>query len=87
MSDNSLAKEYDLIVIGSGMGGGTLVRSLQGCGLRIGIVERGGFLPREEANWNPTAVFLEDRYKPGERWLDKEGREFNPSIHYFVGGN
>jgi choline dehydrogenase-like flavoprotein len=78
---------YDIIVIGSGAGGGTLAYWLAPSGKRILIIERGGYLPRERENWNAEAVFGEERYKAGETWHDKNGRPFHPGIHYWVGGN
>ena len=41
---------YDLIIIGSGAGGG-LALKLAPSGKRILLLERGGFLPREKQNW------------------------------------
>ena len=39
--------DYDVIVIGSGAGGGTLVRHLAPSGKRVLLLERGDWLPRE----------------------------------------
>lgn len=78
---------YDVIIIGTGAGGGTLARTLAPSGKRILILERGGFLPREQENWSSHAVFVENRYKAHEAWLDKDGNTFHPGIHYYVGGN
>ena len=78
---------YDVIIIGSGAGGGTLAYRLAPSGRRILIIERGGYLPRERENWNAEAVFGEERYKAVETWHDKDGRAFHPGIHYWVGGN
>jgi len=78
---------YDVIVIGSGAGGGTLVHELAPTGIRILVVERGGHLPREKQNWDSFAVFAADRYKADETWTDGEGAAFRPEIHYYVGGN
>ncbi|MBX3356933.1 MAG: GMC family oxidoreductase [Phycisphaeraceae bacterium] len=78
---------YDVIIIGSGAGGGTLARHLAPSGKRILIVERGGFLPREWANWDPKAVFEEQRYLAKETWYDRDDRPFTPFTHYCVGGN
>ena len=82
-----MATPYDVIIIGTGAGGGTLAAKLAPTGLRILILERGGYLPREKENWSSEAVFQEGRYKSGETWLDKDGEEFHPENHYFVGGN
>jgi choline dehydrogenase-like flavoprotein len=78
---------YDLIVIGSGPGGATLAQRLAPTGIRILILERGGYLPRETANWSSNAVFVEGRYQTTELWRDSDGREFQPGLHYYVGGN
>jgi len=82
----NLLNEYDVIIIGSGAGGGTLAHKLAPSGKRILILERGGYLPREKENWNPTDVFVKNRYVAKENWYDKEGKPFQPGIHYFVGG-
>lgn len=79
--------KYDVIIIGTGAGGGTLVHKLAPSGKKILILERGGFLPREEDNWNTKAVFIDNKYKAKETWLDKDGNDFHPGIHYYVGGN
>lgn len=78
---------YDIIIIGSGAGGGTMAHSLAPTGKKILLIERGDYLPREKENWDPSAVFLENRYTTEERWLDKDGKHFRPGTHYFVGGN
>ncbi len=78
---------YDIIIIGTGAGGGTLSYALASTGKRILLLERGGFLPREKENWDPGAVFVQNRYKTHEVWYDKDGQEFRPGTHYYVGGN
>src|SRR5215467_11369726 len=78
---------YDIIIIGTGAGGGTLAYRLAPTGKRILVLERGDFLPREKQNWDTTAVFLESKYKAKETWYGKDGRPFQPGIHYYVGGN
>jgi choline dehydrogenase-like flavoprotein len=78
---------YDLIIIGTGAGGGTLAYHLAPSGKRILLLERGGYLPREKDNWDAQAVFVESKYRAKETWLDKDGKEFLPGIQYYVGGN
>jgi choline dehydrogenase-like flavoprotein len=78
---------FDLIIIGSGAGGGTVARELAGTGAKILIVERGDFIPQEDQNWNPTSVWRDLRYRTTETWLDEAGRPFRPYTHYCVGGN
>ncbi len=78
---------YDIVIIGSGAGGGTMAHALSSTGARILIVERGDFVPQEDENWDPEAVWKHLRYQTRERWLDARGREFPPYSHYNVGGN
>ncbi|HEY9378024.1 MAG TPA: GMC family oxidoreductase [Jiangellaceae bacterium] len=81
-----MADEYDVIIVGSGAGGGTLAHRLAPSGKRVLILERGDWLPREIENWDPTAVFVENRYVSADTWYDENGQPFQPQIHYFVGG-
>jgi choline dehydrogenase-like flavoprotein len=78
---------YDVIVIGTGAGGGTLAHRLAATGKRILLIERGGFVPREKENWDSHAVVVENRYHVADAWQDKDGDEFHPGTHYYVGGN
>jgi choline dehydrogenase-like flavoprotein len=78
---------YDIIIIGTGAGGGTMAQALSATDARILVLERGDFVPQEEQNWSPNAVWRELRYQTREHWLDDRGREFRPYTHYNVGGN
>ncbi len=78
---------YDVIIIGAGAGGGTVAYSLAPTGKRILILERGGYLPKEEDNWNAEAIFQGRKYQIQEQWLDKNERGFLPQAFYNVGGN
>lgn len=82
-----MTTRYDIIIIGTGPGGGTLAYKLAPSGKKILLLERGGYLPREKDNWNSRTVFIENRYKAKETWRDKDGNPFHPGIHYNVGGN
>ncbi len=83
-----MATAFDIIIIGTGMGGGTLAYALRDSGARVLLLERGDTLPREAQNWQVGAVFDEKRYKPAEQWIDaRDGTTFQPGVHYFVGGN
>jgi choline dehydrogenase-like flavoprotein len=82
-----MAEHYDVIIIGTGAGGGTLAHRLAPSGKRILVLERGGYLPREPENWDSKEVFLKSRYVTTERWFDKTGASFRPHAQYFVGGN
>ena len=78
--------DYDVIIIGSGAGGGTLAGHLAPSGKRILILERGDWLPREIENWDADEVFVKNRYVSKDTWYDDRGKGFQPGIHYYVGG-
>src|SRR5262245_20741312 len=79
-------KRFDVIIIGSGAGGGTLARQLAPSGKNVLILERGYWLKREAQNWDATAVFVQNRYVSTDTWYDRDGRPFQPQVHDFVGG-
>ena len=66
-------EHYDVIIIGTGAGGGTLAHKLAPSGKRILLLERGGYLPREPENWDSREVFRKERYLDDELWYDKDG--------------
>ncbi|HVL69515.1 MAG TPA: GMC family oxidoreductase [Vicinamibacterales bacterium] len=82
-----MQRSFDIVVIGSGAGGGTIAHALAETSARLLIVERGDFIPQEAENWDPVAVWKHLRYQTRETWLDRHGREFRPYTHYNVGGN
>ena len=78
---------YDVIIIGSGVGGSVTARKLSEAGARVLILERGDFVPREPENWSVDTVFFQKKYKAVDTWLDKNGRPFDPGAYYNVGGS
>ena len=80
-----MSERYDVIIIGSGAGGGTLAHRLAFSGKRILILERGDWLPREAGNWRVEDVFGGNRYISADAWLLPDGKQFQPQVHYFVG--
>jgi choline dehydrogenase-like flavoprotein len=78
---------YDVIIIGTGAGGGTLAHRLAPSGKRILLLERGDYVPREPDNWSPRAVNVEARYNTRESWRDRNGKPLHPHTNYWVGGN
>jgi choline dehydrogenase-like flavoprotein len=78
---------YDVIVIGTGAGGGTLARKLAPSGKSILLLERGEHVPREKENWSTRAVHVEGRYQTKEVWRDRSGKPLHPHTNYCVGGN
>ncbi|MGW6929779.1 GMC oxidoreductase [Lentzea sp. NPDC054927] len=81
-----MSEHYDVIIVGTGAGGGTLANVLGHAGKRILLLERGEFLPREKENWDPDQVRANGRYVSRDTWYDDEGRPFQPKVYYFVGG-
>jgi choline dehydrogenase-like flavoprotein len=80
-------QHYDLIIVGTGAGGGTLLHKLAPTGKKILVLERGNFLPKENENWNAVEVFGKGRYNAQEQWYDISGEPFRPQTNYWVGGN
>jgi choline dehydrogenase-like flavoprotein len=78
---------YDVIIVGSGPGGGTMAWRLAKTGKRVLLLERGDYLTRERENWDSQAVFNDARYQAKETWYGADGKSFHPGLHYFVGGN
>lgn len=79
-------KSYDVVIIGSGVGGASVALQLAGSDARVLIVERGPSLPREAQNWDAEEVFGARRYHAPETWW-ADGRPFKPGTFYYVGGN
>jgi choline dehydrogenase-like flavoprotein len=82
-----VSDHYDVIIIGSGAGGGTLAYRLAPAGKRVLLLERGDYLPRERDNWSSTQVFVRGKYLPPESWFDRHHNPFQPEVNYYVGGN
>jgi choline dehydrogenase-like flavoprotein len=81
-----VAEDFDVIIVGTGAGGGTLAHTLAPTGKQILLLERGDFLTRETENWDPGQVFVDGRYISPDTWYDRDGTPFQPQVHYFVGG-
>ena len=78
--------DHDVVIIGSGVGGGAVAHQLAGSRSRVLILERGPQLPREPQNWDIEAVFCDNRYRTTDTWY-ADGRPFTPGMFYFVGGH
>lgn len=63
-------REPDILIVGSGMGGGALAYGLKDCGLKVQVIERGTFLPREKENASVDEVFHKKRYRSVDVWTD-----------------
>ena len=80
-------ERYDVIIVGTGAGGGTLAHTLAPTGKRVLLLERGDYVRREKANWDPGQVNVEGRYQTKEVWRDVDGKPLHPHTNYCVGGN
>ncbi len=80
-------EHYDVIIVGSGPGGGSLAHRLAPTGKRILMLERGDYLPRSRANWDAKTVFVDGTYQAPDTWYGAGGETFHPGLHYYVGGN
>ena len=56
-----MSNHYDVIIMGTGAGGGTLAYKLAPSGKRILLLERGDYVPREKDNWSTRAVNLDGK--------------------------
>src|SRR6204780_3146597 len=77
----------DILIVGSGMGGGRVAAGLGPAGLRILTVERGKRLRDSADARDARAIFQRGVFRPDETWLDGGGQPFNPGNYYYVGGN
>jgi choline dehydrogenase-like flavoprotein len=83
-----MTEHADVVVIGSGAGGGAVTWALAPTGKNIVLLERGDWLPREPQNWDPQALWADKRYANSGQWTDgADGHRFTPKQHYYVGGN
>src|SRR5213076_2688799 len=80
MTDN----RYDVIIIGTGAGGGTLAYHLAPSGKKILLLERGDYVRREKDNWSSRAVNVEAKYHTKEVWHDNDGKPLHPHTNYYV---
>src|SRR5213594_1165684 len=71
---------YDVIIIGTGAGGGTLAYRLAPSGKKILLLERGDYVPREKQNWDSRAVIGEGRYNNVEPWRDAKAMNSLPAV-------
>src|SRR6185369_10161416 len=79
-------RHYDVIIIGTGAGGGTLARKLAPTGKKVLLLERGDYVPREKDNWSTRAVNVQGKYQTREIWKDRDGKDLHPHTNYCVGG-
>ena len=77
---------YDAIVIGSGAGGAAAAYSLTLAGLRVLLLEKGDYLPRDGSTLDIHRVVHKGEFLSRESWLDGRGGQLTPEEHFNVGG-
>ncbi|WP_299485656.1 GMC family oxidoreductase [Acaryochloris sp. IP29b_bin.137] len=80
-------QHYDIIIVGTGAGGGTLAQKLAPTGKRILILERGIAMALKDQNPAGVDVLKNKRYHAPEQWYDQSGEPFSPQTNYAIGGN
>jgi choline dehydrogenase-like flavoprotein len=78
---------YDIIIVGTGAGGGTLAYALAATGKRILMLDRGHRIPKEPDNWNPKSIYMEGKYQTSETWQKEGEGTIKPALYHRVGGN
>ncbi|MEO1131564.1 MAG: GMC family oxidoreductase [Cyanobacteria bacterium J06639_1] len=80
-------RHFDIIIVGSGAGGGTLAQKLAPSDKQILVLERGDRMAIEDQNRADIDVYKKVRYRSPEQWYDQTGEPFSPQANYAVGGN
>lgn len=80
-------QHYDVIIVGTGAGGGTLARKLAPTGKKILVLERGEYQEKESSQLEDVDVFTKEQFHALEQWFDRDGEPFSPQTNYSVGGN
>ncbi|OUC14075.1 MAG: dehydrogenase [Alkalinema sp. CACIAM 70d] len=78
---------YDVIIIGTGAGGGTLAYALAPTGKRILLLDRGSRIPNEASNWNSKEIYIDGKYQTLESWTKIPRETVKPALYHRVGGN
>lgn len=80
-------QHYDVIVIGSGAAGGSLLLPLAAAGRRVLLLERGGPMAPADPQAADVELFRKARYHAAEPWFGPDGDPFAPQTLYALGGN
>ena len=81
-------EHYDVVIIGSGAGGGTLAHKLAPSGKRMLLLERGDYLPpRARQLGHAKRCSCGASTRPPRRGSMPTARSSRPEQNYYVGGN
>lgn len=83
----NIEQHYDIVIVGTGIGGATVLSALVDTGASILVLERGEQLPDTAAARDAQAVFVDQSFKSDEQWRDVNGKLFAPGNYYYLGGN
>lgn len=78
--------KHDVIVVGSGAGGGGVAYRLAKAGKRVLLIEKGPFLPRDASTLSVRNDFVDGVFANHVVWQDGAGDTFVPDEFHNVGG-
>jgi choline dehydrogenase-like flavoprotein len=76
----------DVIIIGSGAGGGAAAYRLVLAGLRVLVLEKGAPLPNDGSTLDIQRVVAQGEFLSKEPWIDGKGNALCPEEHFNLGG-
>ncbi len=78
---------YDIIIVGTGAGGGTIAYALAATGKTVLMLDRGHRIPNEPDNWNAKSIYMDGKYQTDETWQHDGEGTIKPALYHRVGGN
>ena len=77
---------YDVVIIGTGAGGGTLAAAPRPLGQADPAARARRLAPARAAELVRAGRVRREPLRLPDTWYDEKGKPFQPQIHYFVGG-